>query len=787
MGIIPIISLVIFTTTLSSCFLLTSRGRFLLKSLVTKIKRQEWKFRYGKPNYLRSRFSRTITIAAIIVVAVIAGNTVSVGVTAPSLISLKSVSVPEPNNLGDFVKDKTAAIKLGKTLFWDMQVGSDGQTSCASCHFHAGADNRSKNQVSPGLLRINANGTVNPDTVFNIGGAPNYQLKPGDFPFHKLSDPNNPNTVVSDRNDVSSSQGVSNTKFVNVVPGSAEDEVKTEPDPVFNVGGTNVRRVQARNTPTVINSAFNFRNFWDGRAQNIFNGVNPFGLRDPNASVVKAEKPNQLQFVKIRLNNSSLASQALGPPLSSFELSADGRTFLEIGDKFGRIDNNKSLSKLPLDNLDNIADTLVDPVPNSVEELTANLPQVKEFPAKLPQIKEPTLKFPQIKEPTLKLPQINKSLSTLLQNVLSIRGAKLPRVLGQKLSRLRPLGKQIVHPQDSVLGANSRYPLPGLKDKTYDQLIQDAFKPEWWKSNQLIQVDAEGKRTFVNSADNSSQTKEYTLLEYNFSLFFGLAIQLYESTLIANDTPFDRFLEGNTTALTNQQQLGQQLFQGKALCIGCHVGSELTAASVSSVAKDGRIKRVPFGARPAEDNGFFNIGVRPVTDDPGLGGSDPVQNNPLSEARLAQLGKFQLLLGENPPVLNPPLNSSETVSADGAFKAPGLRNVELTAPYFHNGGQATLEQVVDFYNRGGDFGVLPPLNLSPEEKQQLVAFLKGLTDDRVRYEKAPFDHPQLFVPNGHPVNEKFVTNDGTGKATDSFLEIPAVGRYGGSAIRNFLK
>ncbi|MEH1938879.1 MAG: cytochrome c peroxidase [Nostoc sp.] len=763
MGIIPIISLVVFITGLSIYLLLTSRGRFLLKSLVTKIKRQGWKFRNGKLNYLRSRFSKTTTIAAIILAAVIAGNTVSAQVTPPPLTSLKSVSVPEPGNLGDFVKDKVAAIKLGKTLFWDMQVGSDGQTSCASCHFHAGADNRSKNQISPGLLRINANGTVNPDTVFDVGGSPNYQLKPEDFPFHKLSNPNDPKTVVSDRNDVSSSQGVFNAKFVDVKPGSAEDEVKTELDPVFNVGGTNVRRVQPRNTPTVINSAFNFRNFWDGRAQNIFNGVNPFGLRDPNASVVKAEKPNQLKFVKIRLNNSSLASQALGPPLSSFELSADGRTFQEIGDKFGRVDNKKSLSTLPLDNLDNLdnlTDTLVGPLLNSVDELTGNLAQIDN----------------------------STSLSTLLQNVLSLRGTKLPRVLGQKLSRLRPLGKQVVHPQDSVLGADSRSPQPGLKDRTYEQLIQNAFKPEWWKSNQLIQVDAKGRRTFVNSPDNSSQTDEYTLLEYNFSLFFGLAIQLYESTLIANDTPFDRFLAGNTTALTSQQQLGKQLFQGKALCIGCHVGSELTAASVSSVAKDGRIKRSPVGAKSPEDNGFFNIGVRPVTEDPGLGANDGLQgNNPLSEARLAQLGKFQLLLGQNPPTLNPPLNFSEKVIADGAFKAPGLRNVELTAPYFHNGGQATLEQVVDFYNRGGDFGALPPLNLSPEEKQQLVAFLKGLTDDRVRYEKAPFDHPQLFVPNGHPGNQRSVNDDGTGKATDSFLEIPAVGRNGGSAIRNFLK
>lgn len=755
MGIIPIISFVVFITGLSIYFLLTSKGRFLLKSLVTKIKRQGWKFSNSKPNYLRSRFSKTITIAAIILVAVIAGNSVSAQVTGSPQVSLKSVSVPEPDNLGEFVKDKVAAIKLGKTLFWDIQVGSDGQTSCASCHFHAGADNRSKNQISPGLLRINANGTKNPDTVFDVGGAPNYQLKPGDFPFHKLSDSNNPASVISDRNDISSSQGVSNAKFVSVKPGSAEDQVKTEPDPVFNVGGTNVRRVQPRNTPTVINAAFNFRNFWDGSAQNIFNGVNPFGLRDSNASVVKAEKPNQLKFVKIRLNNSSLASQALGPPLSSFELSADGRTFQEIGNKFGRTDSTKSSSGL-------LEGTSIDELINSVEKIGDQLEQIDD----------------------------TKSISGLLEDVLSITGTKLPRVLAQKLSRLRPLGKQVVHPQDSVLGADSRSPKPGLKDKTYEQLVKDAFKPEWWKSNRLIQVDSKGRRTFVNSPDDSSQTKEYTLLEYNFSLFFGLAVQLYESTLIANDTPYDRFLEGNTTAFTQQQKLGKQLFEGKARCAGCHAGLELTAASVSSVAKDGRIKRAPFGAKPPEDNGFFKIGVRPDTDDPGLGGNDGLsgkdQGNPLSEARLAQLGKFNLLLGENPPILTPPLNLNESVIANGAFKAPGLRNVELTAPYFHNGGQATLEQVVDFYNRGGDFGVLPPLNLSPDEKQQLVAFLKGLTDERVLKDKAPFDHPQLFVPNGHPGNSTSVTNDGTGKATDSLVEIPAVGRNGGSGTPNFL-
>jgi len=59
---------------------------------------------------------------------------------------------------------------------------------------------------------------------------------------------------------------------------------------------------------------------------------------------------------------------------------------------------------------------------------------------------------------------------------------------------------------------------------------------------------------------------------------------------------------------------------------------------------------------------------------------------------------------ESPLLTTPqPLQPNERVAVDGAFKTPGLRNVELTAPYFHNGGQLTLEQVVDFYNRGGDF------------------------------------------------------------------------------------
>jgi cytochrome c peroxidase len=86
----------------------------------------------------------------------------------PSLITEVPRSVPDPVQLAAFIGDKTAALKLGKALFWDMQVGSDGITACASCHFHAGADSRSKNQVSPGVL------ATPEDVTFSaqLGGAP---------------------------------------------------------------------------------------------------------------------------------------------------------------------------------------------------------------------------------------------------------------------------------------------------------------------------------------------------------------------------------------------------------------------------------------------------------------------------------------------------------------------------------------------------------------------------------------------------------------------------------------
>src|SRR4028119_1325989 len=290
---------------------------------------------------LLKRTSNIMTIATVVAVAILAGHTASAQITPrpPNpLASLKTVAVSEPPNLGDFVKDKPAAIALGKALFWDMQVGSNGLLSCASCHFHAGVDTRAKNQLSPGLLRVTASGEADPDITFNAGG-PNSVLQPADFPFHKLADPNNRlSPVLAHTNDVAGSQGVILAKFIDTVPGNSADEVEVVPDPVFNVQGINVRQVTERNTPSTINAVFNHRQFWDGRAQNEFNGVNPFGARDPNAFVLKSlKKQSAPEKVKISLKNSSLASQAVGPPLSSVEESATGRILPDVGQKFNRI------------------------------------------------------------------------------------------------------------------------------------------------------------------------------------------------------------------------------------------------------------------------------------------------------------------------------------------------------------------------------------------------------------------------------------------------------------------
>jgi len=106
------------------------------------------------------------------------------------IASLKGVAVPQPAGWQQYVANQAALVVVGKALFWDAQVGSDGRTACASCHFHAGADHRVTNEIAPPAASTTA---VRPNTTLTIG----------DFPFHAFTNPNdNGSALIRDRRDV---------------------------------------------------------------------------------------------------------------------------------------------------------------------------------------------------------------------------------------------------------------------------------------------------------------------------------------------------------------------------------------------------------------------------------------------------------------------------------------------------------------------------------------------------------------------------------------------------------
>jgi cytochrome c peroxidase len=250
---------------------------------------------------------------------------------------------------------------------------------------------------------------------------------------------------------------------------------------------------------------------------------------------------------------------------------------------------------------------------------------------------------------------------------------------------------------DSVLGALANPGGPGLVCNgapcTYRALIEAAYGPD-------MAADAENI----------------------FSLIWGESIQAYESTLIPDRTPFDRFLGGQIAALTPRQIIGLATFVGRGNCVVCHNGPMLSDATVAFFQQNGPLNR------DGGDQGFHNIGLVNTQTDGGRG--------------VAGVGGV-------------PVSISRSQFDNWAFKTPTLRNVGLTGPYFHSGSNPTLDDVVEFYNRGGDAANrqrsadIKPLNLFPIEKRALVDFMAhALTDCRVVKQRAPFDHPELPVPNG---------------------------------------
>lgn len=169
------------------------------------------------------------------------------------------------------------------------------------------------------------------------------------------------------------------------------------------------------------------------------------------------------------------------------------------------------------------------------------------------------------------------------------------------------------------------------------------------------------------------------------------AIAAYEATLLSGDSRFDRFVKGDKKALTPQEQKGKELFEGRATCVECHLGTNLSDAK------------------------FHNLGV---------GWNE-------KEKKFADEGRSKI--SKDPAEL-------------GAFKTPSLRDVTKHAPYMHDGSLATLKDCVEHYNQGGIKNpTLDPkmkkLDLKPDEVDALVAFMKTF-DGEVAMEKSPDKFPQ---------------------------------------------
>ena len=617
-----------------------------------------------------------------------------------------------PNNI---VKSKQWAIMLGKALFWDQQVGSNG-IACASCHYHAGADTRLKNSLSPGFLQ-EPDGDTHFGSIANYDGEPvsggtgftksgtydpdaTYELKPEDFPLHHLADYKDRNSdVLITTNDVISSSGQFDSTFFRVRRIGPFDKCGELNGDIFHAGYYPARQVEPRNTPTTINAVFSYANFWDGRANNLFNGVGVFGLRDVKEDlnkrlIVLDGGIPKLTYLQIR--NASLASQAVGPPLSEREMSCEGRAFPDVG--------RKILLRIPL-----------------------------------------------------ALQKVHPQDSVLgpYRNTTTGRGLK-PQYLYSELIK-KAFNEKYWNTKGRFEIVDGQLKKTLLKG--YNQMEQN-FSMFWGISIMLYEaslVSDQSRFDVWNASCNPLITNPGD----------PLAVPIANPIVTCRNFPDDPTAPEHG-GFTAQEVLGFAMFNnggvgirnaGNISCNGCHPINTGTFSEANFLAGqtfvpversrvDDRGPGTPHSPPSTtegavHDRGFFNIGVTPTSFDRGNGGVD-IYGNPLSVSRMFLQGQAFRYGYTNTNAIDPsgiadPCNAGNLIEGgfgtptagrypgcnaannpaglgtvdpnfnwlleremvDGSFKTPGLRNVGLTPPYFHNGAYSTLRQAVEFYARGG--------------------------------------------------------------------------------------
>lgn len=191
---------------------------------------------------------------------------------------------------------------------------------------------------------------------------------------------------------------------------------------------------------------------------------------------------------------------------------------------------------------------------------------------------------------------------------------------------------------------------------------------------------------------------------------FGKALAAYLRLLISGPAPFDRYIEGDTAAISASAKRGARLFIGKAACVECHSGPTFSDEEFHVTG----VEQIGEHVLPGPDH------------DPGrLGALDVYLNWDFSTA-----GKYN-----DDPSVDRSVGIVKDPALTGAFRTKGLRNTAMTGPFMHTGHLKTLREVVEFYNVGGaESGfagtkdpLMKPLNLTASEIDDLVAFLESLT------------------------------------------------------------
>ena len=218
---------------------------------------------------------------------------------------------------------------------------------------------------------------------------------------------------------------------------------------------------------------------------------------------------------------------------------------------------------------------------------------------------------------------------------------------------------------------NTQFMWDGRKKSLEDQALGPMKTPEEMKTDLPAAITMLGKIPGYQSMFAKAYPGEAISEDT-----VAKAIAAFERTVVSRDSRFDRWVAGDRTAITPQEWRGYQVFKdpAKGNCAVCHAPPNFT------------------------DNGYHNIGIAHA-------------------AGTEDAGRYKIR-----PI----------AALKGAFKTPTLRDVELTAPYFHNGAAATLIEVVEHYARGGDDRSnvskdVRPIGLSAQDKADMVAFMKTLT------------------------------------------------------------